>query len=133
MPMGPPETLTGVWHGLYSYPAELEPVYFVATLIETASALHGRTREATVGRSGAPLTAEATLEGRREGGYVGFSKAYDSGAGFGHAITYRGVLSADGTEIEGEWAIPGDWSGRFLMIRDAGATERTVRRAFERT
>jgi hypothetical protein len=130
--MGLPETLTGVWHGLYSYPAELEPVYFVATLIETASALHGRTREATVGRAGAPLTAEATLEGRREGSYVGFTKAYDSGAGFTHAIAYRGVLSTDGGEIEGEWAIPGDWSGRFLMIRDAGANEKAVRRAFEK-
>ena len=33
-----PQNLTGVWHGLYSYPYNRAPVSFVATLIEAGSA-----------------------------------------------------------------------------------------------
>ncbi len=60
-------SLTGVWHGLYSYPAELEPVYFVATLIDAGTSFHGMTHEATIGREGAPLTAFASIAARATG------------------------------------------------------------------
>lgn len=123
--------LTGVWHGLYSYPAALEPVYFVATLLDAGSSLHGSTHEAAIGRTGAPLTVTASVAGECEGGSVRFLKTYDGAGGWRHAVAYAGALSACGAEIEGRWSIPGDWSGRFLMLRSAGATESVVRRVFE--
>ena len=39
------QNLTGVWDGIYSYPIARAPVSFVATLIETASAVSGTTHE----------------------------------------------------------------------------------------
>src|SRR5260370_15074593 len=51
MPNGPSAaSLTGIWHGAYSYPIPRAPVSFVATLIETASAVSGTPHEpSTVG------------------------------------------------------------------------------------
>lgn len=126
------ESLTGVWHGLYSYPVHLEPVYFVATLIDGGSSLNGMTHEAAIGKSGAPLTVFASISGAREGQSVDFLKSYGGEGGWTHSVSYVGQLSADGLEIEGRWTIPGDWSGRFLMIRNAGATERSVREVYEK-
>lgn len=126
------ECLTGVWHGLYSYPAALEPVYFVATLIDAGASLHGMIHEAAEGRSGAPLTIFATVAGARAGHAVDFRKTYDGTGGWRHAVAYAGELSGDGLEIDGRWSIPGDWSGRFLMIRSAGVTEQAMRKVFER-
>jgi hypothetical protein len=127
------DSLTGIWHGLYSYPAELEPVYFVATLIDAGSSLHGMTHEAVVGRFGAPLEMHASLSGSRDGQAVTFTKTYaQRGEGFQNPVRYDGALNGDLTEIEGRWFIPGDWSGRFLMIRSSGADERAVRTVFEK-
>lgn len=126
------ESLTGVWHGLYSYQTHLEPVYFVATLIDGGASLTGMTHEAAVGQAGTPLTVFASIAGSRSGSAVDFLKSYDGSGGFAHAVSYAGQLSADGNEIEGHWSIPGDWSGRFLMIRNTGVTERSVREVYER-
>jgi hypothetical protein len=126
-------SLTGVWHGLYSYPAHLEPVYFVATLIDAGSSLHGMTHEAVVGQTGAPLELHATIRGERAGQAVTFTKSYEGGGdSFTSPVRYDGGLNADATEIEGRWFIPGDWSGRFLMIRSSGASEEVVRKVYEK-
>jgi hypothetical protein len=126
------KSLTGQWHGLYSYPRYLEPVYFVATLVSLGTPFSGTTHEAAEGRDGAPLKSFALVDGELVGQDVSFLKTYDGSAERSHAIHYAGTLSGDGLEIEGTWSIPGDWSGRFLMIRNAGATEKVVRRAYER-
>jgi hypothetical protein len=105
------QNLTGVWNGLYSYP-DGSSVSFVATLIETGSALTGSTHE-----PGAGSTLYATLLGSRHASAVGFRKTYDGVVPGYRAVDYAGTLSADATEIEGRWTIPGVWSGKFLMIR----------------
>jgi hypothetical protein len=125
-------SLTGVWHGLYSYQAYMEPVYFVATLISFGQVFSGTTHEAAEGRSGAPLKSFAAVEGSLADSFVSFVKTYDGSAGRQHAVDYEGSLSGDGLEIEGTWTIPGDWSGRFLMIRNSGASEKAVRKVYER-
>jgi hypothetical protein len=51
----PKTSLTGVWQGLYSYMAFREPVYFVATVIQSGTMLTGTVQEAEIGRNGAPL------------------------------------------------------------------------------
>ena len=48
------------------------------------------------------------------------------------AVAYQGMLSGDGTEIEGAWLIPGGNWGKFLMIRSAGKAEAVRHKAFER-
>jgi hypothetical protein len=127
-----PAQLTGIWHGLYSYPAYLEPVYFVATLISSGRGFSGTTHEAVTGRSGAPLMLFASLAGSQAGYSVTFSKTYDGSGGWCHTVGYDGILNATATEIEGRWTLPNAWSGRFLMIRAAGADETAVRKAFVR-
>jgi hypothetical protein len=124
-------SLTGVWHGLYTYPAAwAEPVYFVATLIASGAHLGGMTHEAVVGKRGAPLTISASLSGSGGGVSIFFDKTYDGSGGWNHTVRYDGALNADASEIEGIWTIPAVWSGRFLMMRSPGASEAVVRGAF---
>ena len=122
-------SMTGLWHGLYSYPAVLRPVFFVATLISHGSGFSGRIQEAARGTEGAPLVLGATVVGRAAAGTVEFTKSYEGA--WHHAVLYAGRLSADRTEIEGAWTIPGVWSGRFLMMRGERAEEAELRRAWE--
>jgi hypothetical protein len=124
-------SLTGIWHGIYCYPISRAPVSFVATLIETVSTVSGTTHEpCTMG--GAPNeTLYATLLGHRQGSAVAFVKTYDGANPFYGTVAYEGRLSPDGTEIEGRWTVPGNWSGKFLMIRPAGKAEPVARTVFE--
>jgi hypothetical protein len=73
----------------------------------------------------------ATLLGRRQGSAVGFLKTYDGSNPNYTRVVYEGMLSADGTEIEGRWIVPGS-SGKFLMIRSAGKEEAITRKVYER-
>jgi hypothetical protein len=128
-----PQNLTGIWHGLYSYLDGRPSVSFVATLIETGTTVSGTTHEAGDGPGDANAPLYATLQGRRQGASVAFLKTYNrAGPRYFSAIAYQGMLSGDGTEIEGGWIIPGDSWGKFLMIRSAGKTEAVTRKVFER-
>jgi hypothetical protein len=126
----PKDSLTGIWHGLYSYAAYREPVYFVATLIDAGSFVSGTTHESEIGETGAPLTLFAAIEGSKAGKAVNFTKTYDGSGGWEHAVAYEGRLNTDATEIEGMWHIGTKASGRFLMIRSRGATEEVARQRF---
>ncbi|MFM9974790.1 MAG: hypothetical protein ACKVON_09515 [Beijerinckiaceae bacterium] len=126
------QNLTGVWHGLYSYEAFREPVYFVATLIDGGSFINGSTHESEVGEAGAPLTLFAMIDGSRQATEVSFTKAYDGSGGWDHIVLYEGSLNGDATEIEGRWHIGGKASGKFLMIRNRGVSESIVRQVFEK-
>ena len=120
-------SLTGIWQGLYSYPRMLNPVSFLATLIDSRSRLSGSTHEPHR-ETGAVLCA--TLLGRRAGRAIQFVKTYNSDSGgYGVDVHYEGTLAADGTEIEGRWIIRADWSGRFLMIRGSREAETVARRS----
>jgi hypothetical protein len=124
--------LTGVWHGLYTYPQQ-RSVSFVATLIETERWLSGSTHEPCVYGERPGATLLATVAGSRSGSAVTFVKTYDRNAGesFG-IVNYEGTLSGDATEIEGRWSIPGVWSGKFLMIRSGGKAAKQTRAILER-
>ena len=77
-------SMTGLWHGLYSYPARLRPVFFVATLISRRPRFSGRTQEPAVGAAGAPLPLGAAVAGRAGGGTVGVTKT--SEGAWWHAV-----------------------------------------------
>ena len=112
--------LTGVWHGIYSYPVARAPVSFVATLIETASAVSGTTHEPCAIGGSPNEILYATLLGSRQDSAIAFVKTYDGANPHYGTVAYEGTLSPDETEIEGRWIVPGNWSGKFLMIRSAG-------------
>jgi hypothetical protein len=124
------QNLTGIWHGLYSYPYGRPPVSFVATLIEFGSTVNGTTHEPCDREDGSCETLFATLLGRRRGSMVAFLKTYDGANPNYSRVIYEGTLSVDGTEIEGRWLLPGS-SGKFLMVRSAGGEEAVTRQAFE--
>ena len=128
---GPLETdisVTGVWQGLFSYPRRLPPVSFGAVLIQTGSHVGGSTTE--TGSKGREL--RALLDGRRQGREIGFIKTYEPDAQVRHQVIYKGTLNTDATEIEGRWSIPGNWSGKFLLIRSGGREAAVTRETFER-
>ena len=110
------QNLTGVWNGLYSYP-DGRSVTFVATLIDSGSTLSGSTHEPCVDGDCPAATLFATLMGSRSGSAVTFRKTYEVPNRRWGTVNYEGRLSADATEIEGRWSIPGVWSGKFMMIR----------------
>lgn len=113
-----PVGLTGVWDGRYDYPRRLSAVPFTAVLLETGAALTGTIHEQPPDGPSAGQTLNATIQGEHLGSRVQFTKAYDlAPRRHRRPIFYEGVLSADGNEIEGTWSIPGNWSGKFLMIR----------------
>jgi hypothetical protein len=126
------ENLTGVWHGLYSYPEGLGAAAFVATLIEAGARFSGSIHEDS-NNDGEPVRRlNATVDGRRAGQMVTFAKAYDGASGWDHTVYYEGVLSEDLAEIEGLWFIPRIMAGRFMMIRSQGLPDAARREAFER-
>ncbi len=126
------ENLTGVWHGLYTYPIAKARVLFDATLLESGKWLSGSTHEiSTVGPSKGHLIY-ATLLGERVGSRVVFTKTYDGTAPGYTIVEYEGALSEDCTEIEGRWAIRSNWSGKFLMIRSTGKEQAVEHKVFER-
>jgi hypothetical protein len=133
---GKTQSLTGVWHGLYSYDIAMAPVYFVATLMSGPTWISGTSHEAVNEIVGQALTLFATLDGSVDGPKVSFIKTYDGSGGWSHSVPYEGTLSPDGTEIEGRWEIIEagylQVSGRFLMIRSNGASEALVRRIYEK-
>jgi hypothetical protein len=125
-------SLTGIWHGIYSYPIPRAPVSFVATLIETASMVSGTTHEPCAIGGSPNEILYAAVPGSRQHSTVAFVKTYDGANPRYGTVAYDGTLSPDGTEIEGRWIVPGNWSGKFLMIRSAGKTESVTRTVFER-
>ncbi len=125
------ECLSGLWNGQFTYPRNFEPEFFTAVLLETSGRLGGSTQEvARVGRSRG-LTLYATIRGDRHGAKVSFRKTYESETRT-HSVFYEGTVNADGTEIEGRWSVRENWSGRFLMLRDAGQSQAITRRISEK-
>jgi hypothetical protein len=124
-------SLTGLWNGLFSYPRRYDPTPFVAILIQSGASVSGTTHEPGAIKRIPGGLLYATLRGQRVGTAVSFIKTYDGAGGWTHSVEYQGMLSGDGTEIEGRWHVPGAWSGKFLMLRAGAKEESIVRNASE--
>jgi len=116
------QSLTGVWHGLYSYTTskECRESHFTASLIDTGCIVSGTIHEDMNLPNGQSVVANAQVAGRHEGSDVNFMKSYDGTSGQTHTVYYLGQLLSGGDEIEGVWRILSIWgqeTGRFLMIR----------------
>ena len=122
--------LSGQWSGIYSYPSLYPPNMFEAVIRDSGGIITG-----VISQPGeffeAPGTIQhAVIEGSRTGSTLAFIKIYDDlDRPTPH---YSGTIQPGGDEIEGEWTIPGDWSGTFLMIRGAKAGEAIERKVSEK-
>ena len=124
--------LTGLWRGLYSYPVKRAPVPFTANLNDSGGWITGATEEVATNRAALGRTLTATLQGRRSGSSVRFLKLYDSPMRVYDSVAYDGSVNPEGTEIEGRWTVPGNWSGTFLMIREGEIALTRARAATEK-
>ena len=124
------EGLSGLWSGAYAYPAfwPAEPVPFNAVLAEIGGAISGSIDEPNTFSPAAVSRLFARVSGARNGQDVRFSKTYDGTGGKSHTIEYVGALSADGTRVDGFWAI-GRSSGTFFMTRLTGASAHAEERS----
>ena len=118
-------SLTGVWHGLYTYDSHphMPESHFICVMIDNGGRLSGSINE-TMNRIANPAVETfALIDGAHCGGQVTFLKTYDGSGGQTHGVSYAGILSGDREEIEGEWRIDGRYGvsfGHFLMIRKRG-------------
>lgn len=126
------QSLTGLWHGRYSYPNGAPPNTFTATLSEAGGWLSGVIEERADLTPDAGQTIGAAIQGRRDGAHVHFLKTYDQVTLHRDSVVYDGALNAEGTEIAGRWTIPGNWSGEFMMVRASATPEAMAREVGER-
>ena len=121
--------LTGDWSGLYNYPSLLPPNTFEASIRDSGGIITGVIRQPGEIIEPAGITQHSVIEGSREGSIVRWIKVYDD---LSRATPhYHGRIQPGGDEIEGEWTIPGDWSGTFLMVRARKAKAREERKVDE--
>lgn len=121
--------LSGRWNGIYNYPSLYPPNQFEATIRDTGGAIAGEISQPGEFFEPEGTVQHAVIEGRRDGNIVTFVKFYDDLSR--PTPHYRGTIQPGGDEIHGEWTIPGDWSGTFLMVRSAGQSEEAERRVSE--
>jgi hypothetical protein len=131
MPQAAQTSLTGLWHGQFSYPLVKAPEFFVANLIETSEFIGGSIQETVQNGRHKGRIFHASVSGQRTGNQVSFVKRYETPPRV-HSVHYEGMLNADATEIEGTWTVPNAWSGKFLMIRSAGLTQKATKNVAEK-
>jgi len=121
--------LSGRWSGIFSYPALLPPNGFEAVIRDTGGLVTGVITQPREYFEPPGPPQQAVIDGRRDGDTVSFVKFYDDlGRPTPH---YHGRIQPGGDEIEGEWTIPGDWSGTFIMIRNSKEAAMEERREGE--
>lgn len=122
--------LSGRWSGIYNYPAHYPPNSFEATIRDSGGVITGEISQPGEFFEPPGTCQYAVIEGSREGSTLRFVKIYDDLSR--PTPHYHGVVKPGGDEIEGEWTIPGDWSGTFLMIRGSGTGASVARRVSEK-
>ena len=124
--------LTGVWHGLYTYPdhPHLPESHYVCVMLDHGGHLSGSIHENMYHYRGPSTEERADLTGVREASGIRFLKSYNGHGTQNHSVFYEGALNEAHDEIEGSWTVygrHGSFSGRFLMIRKrAPGVSRTV-------
>ena len=121
--------LTGEWTGIYNYPRLYPPNNFEASIRDVGGIITGVIRQPGEVMEPRTLVQHSVIEGRRSGSEVRWVKIYDD---LNRATPhYRGTILPGGDEVQGEWTIPGDWSGTFFMIRGAKAKAAEERKVSE--
>ena len=111
-------SLAGTWVGRYLYPDGRRSVDFV--FVFETDTCRGRSEEPnTFGDKSAPklfanLACDSLFVGPGE--KIIIAKTYDGTGNISHSAIYTGIISADLSEIAGQWAV-GDARGAFNMRR----------------
>ena len=126
----PDHDLSGQWSGIYNYPARYPPNSFEATIRDLGGLITGEISQPGEFFEAPGTVQHAMIEGSREGSILRFVKIYDDLSR--PTPHYSGTVQPGGDEISGEWTIPGDWSGTFLMIRGSRAGEKADKRVSEK-
>jgi hypothetical protein len=121
--------LSGHWRGIYNYPRDFPPNMFEANIRDSGGHIAGEISQPGEFFEPSGTVQTAMIDGRREGANLSFVKYYDDPER--PAPHYRGTVQPGGDEIHGEWTIPGDWSGTFIMIRASGQAEAQARKVEE--
>ena len=122
--------LSGQWSGIFNYPSMFPPNSFEATIRDVGGVITGLITQPREVFDAPGPSRQAVIEGNRSGSTLSFVKIYDDLER--PTPHYHGTIQPGGDEIEGEWTIPGDWSGTFLMIRGSRAGESVARRISEK-
>lgn len=116
-----PQDVSGVWYGRYfASSIEVEENSFIAHLSELAGEVSGTITEPDT--TGLEEVRRAFVDGARTGAQLRFTKQYDPAGALAHSVAYSGTISADGTEVSGEWRFSG-YHGSFVMNREAFSLE----------
>ena len=119
--------LSGQWSGIYNYPSLYPPNSFEAVIVDAGGVISGVITQPGEFFEPPNIVQQAVIEGSRSGSSLSFIKIYDDlNRPTPH---YHGTIQPGGDEIDGEWTIPGNWSGTFLMVRgprNKAAVERKV-------
>lgn len=129
--------LTGVWHGLYTYPdhPHLPESHYVCVMLDNGGHLSGSVHETMNHYRDTPTEERADITGVREASSVSFLKTYNGHGTQSHTVFYEGALADGQDEIEGRWTVNGRYgafSGRFLMIRKRASKVSQTVEAFEK-
>jgi hypothetical protein len=111
--MADPRDVTGVWYGRYRGDYCGQDNSFIAMFADAGGMFDGSISEPDEDNGS---VRRAHVQGRRGGATIRFVKQYDGSGGFAHAVYYSGKIDAEGTLINGIWAV--DWlRGTFTMQR----------------
>jgi hypothetical protein len=113
--------LSGHWTGMYHYPAHLPPNTFEATIRDNGGLVSGVIVQPTERFEPPNQLQHSVIEGSHDGSTLSFIKVYDDLERV--TVHYHGMILGEGEEVEGQWTIPGDWSGTFFMVRSPEAEE----------
>jgi len=109
--------VAGEWRGGYISSDRSDVNEFRITLQQAGSTLSGTATEVNIfGDTNRALFLTSTLSGTISGATVQFTKRYDGSGGVSHAVTYRGVLEANGRRVRGTYNADGA-TGTFEMVR----------------
>lgn len=106
--------ITGRWAGSYYYSDGRSPVEFSVQINEADGVVSGLMREPNTFGSAASRNLYADIRGSLTGRNLTYVKTYDGSGGQSHSVTYAGIVSEDGTTIEGSWNI-GSLFGKFYI------------------
>ena len=123
------DDLTGEWSGIYNYPAHYPPNNFEASIRDSGGIITGVIRQPGEFFEPAGTIQHAVIEGSRSGSLVRWVKVYDDLSR--PTPHYSGTIQPGGDEIGGEWHIPGNWGGTFMMVRARKAKAKEARKVSE--
>lgn len=115
-------SLTGIWQGTYSYPAEMNmpPVDFTMIIVQEGKSVAGIVREKNTFGDAAEPWLHANLHGEFDATdrTLAFTKTYDGTANVGHDVKYTGKVTGDGAQItSGVWNLNGS-EGTFRLNKN---------------